>query len=192
MTSQRRADTEPEWFQCHYCGCHTNARVRACCVFGRVSDLKRLESSVIANWEKEAEHWLPERDGRGFPGSWVEDPGSLLALYAARVLVLLDEVERLRGCRDGMGQLAQELGQARRAESDERSRVVEALRLLGPGGVVEALTAQSEVREVLRDGSWYYVGQTRYCARCRSRECDRQSSAFPHVCEAMDEEGEKT
>src|SRR5512147_2808471 len=110
---ERREVTEEEWFQCHYCGCHSNARLRACCVFGRASDLKRLEPATTANWEQEAEQLLPERDGRGYPGSWVDDPGQLLALYASRVLVLLDEVERLRGCRDGMGKLAQELGEAR-------------------------------------------------------------------------------
>ncbi len=187
MTSQRRADTDPDWWQCHYCGCHTNGKIRACCEFGRATDLKRLETTVTANWEREAEHWLPERDGRGYPGSWVDDSGSLLALYAARVLVLLDEVARLRGCRDGMGRLAQELGRARSSESDEKSRVSEALRLLGPGEGAPALAAQSEVREVLADDSYYYVGLVRYCTRCRSRGCERQSAAFPHPCGSIEE-----
>lgn len=184
--TQRRQETEPEWHQCHYCGSHSNTRIRGCCVFGRASDLKRLETSVTAQWEHEAETWLPERDGRGYPGSWAEDPGALLGLYAARVLVLLDEVSRLRGCRDGLGRLAQELGVARAAGANERSRVVEALRLLGPGGGVLPLASESDIRSVLSDDSWYFVGATRYCARCRSRGCDRQPGALSHPCEPVE------
>lgn len=188
--NQRLKPTEPEWNQCHYCGCHSNARVRACCEFGRATDIKRLEKSVTVNWEAEAEHWLPERDGRGYPGSWVEDPGTLLALYASRVLVLLDEVGRLRECRDALGRLSQELGEARRQQSNERSRVVEALRLLGPGGAQLAIASERDVRRVLLDDSWYYVGPMRYCARCRSSTCERQPGTAQHPCVPL-EEGEK-
>lgn len=189
--TQRTQPTESEWNQCHYCGCHSNARIRACCEFGRATDLKRLAPEMTVNWEKEAEHWLPERDGRGYPGSWVDDPGRLLALYASRTLVLLDELARLRECRDGMGRLAQELGEARRQQSNERSRVVEALRLLGPGGAKLALASETDIRRVLLDDSWYYVGAVRYCARCRSRSCDRQPGALQHPCESTGE-GEET
>lgn len=186
--TQRRDETEPEWFQCHYCGCHSNAKVRACCEFGRASDLKRLETSVTANWEKEAEHWLPERDGRGYPGSWVDNAGELLALYASRVLVLLDELARLRECRNALGRLSHELGDARSKLSEERSRVVEAIRLLGPGGALLALAPETDVRKVLQNDSFYYVGLVRYCARCRTSQCDRQPEvAFPQPCVSIEE-----
>jgi hypothetical protein len=187
----RPASPEPEWSQCHYCGRHSSARVRDCCPFGRATDSKRLETSVTVNWEAEAEHWLPERDGRGYPGSWVDNPGELLALYASRVLVLLDELARLRGCRDGMGRLAQELGEARRQQANERSRVVEALRLLGAGGAELAIAPEGDVRAVLADDSWYWVGTTRHCARCRSGNCERQTGSVQHPCEPGDGQEEE-
>lgn len=189
MTLPERRQPEPEWSQCHYCAKHSSTRIRDCCEFGRATDLKRLSLEVTANWEKEAESLLPERDGRGFPGDWMEGAGEQLALYAARMLVLLDEVKRLRECRDGMGRLSQELSKARSAQIEEHSRVVEALRLLGPGGVLSALAPNSDVKSVLEDDSWYYVGTVRYCAWCRTRNCDRQPmAAFPEPCVPIEKE----
>lgn len=193
VSDTRRHPLEPEWHQCHYCAKHSQALIRSCCPFGRASDLKRLETSVTVSWEAEAEALLPERDGRGYPGDWIENVGEVLAVYAARVLVLLDEVGRLRECRDGMGRLVHELGEARVAFSDERSRVVEAARLLGPGAPLLALAPEADVRKVLLDDRFYYVGTTRYCALCRTSNCERQPEvAFPRPCGPLEGAGNVT
>lgn len=162
---------------CKFCGCRTNAFLRACCELGRTQDLARVTPEQCARWEKEAEQWLVESNEPARElGKMISDLngvekaglGSLVRMLAGRILCLLDEIARLRRDRDG-------LKMAARAASriGEVKRFMEAY---GYGGYDD--DPMKKVLTILMDESWFYVDGVRYCSVCGTRGCSRQGGTF--------------